>query len=89
MKTITIFVCEICGNKLEDKKEIERCEKQGNEHKFNTGQEVEFLWAPEGIKRWMKAKVERTKFENGTHSPVYELRVIKAVYFCEESSVSL
>src|SRR3989338_7478832 len=40
MKTEVYFVCEICGHRSVDQKEIEKCESQGRHNKFKRGEAV-------------------------------------------------
>jgi hypothetical protein len=74
IERITLYVCKICGNTSMTYEEIEECVKKGSPYpKYLIGEDVEFLFAPRGVNRWLKAKVGGIVVQKGTHTIDYLL----------------
>lgn len=78
----TIYQCEICGYKSNNKHKVKNCEKQGKpDHMFHLGQKVEFTHTEFGTSIIVKTIVKELRgLDELTHEPRYLLALLDHLY---------
>jgi len=79
MRTITIYICEICNFSSKNEDDVLKCEAQGRDNNFSTGQEVEFKLryrpfpfnSQQIEEKWVRARIKRVLFAKKTHQVRY------------------
>ncbi|MFA6437264.1 MAG: hypothetical protein WC242_03805 [Candidatus Paceibacterota bacterium] len=72
MRTVEIHECEVCGYISNDSGEVEKCENQGNRHKFNIDDRIEHPFALGSEKeKVVRSEVVEIRFERRTHKVSY------------------
>lgn len=73
MPVKTLFECEICSHQSQERKEIEACEAQGNQHLYPVDTPIEFRLSMKGD--WWCGVVTEVSFEAKSHKPIYKVWV--------------
>jgi len=71
MRTIKIYECEVCGYVSNDSSEVEKCENQGNHHKFSVKNHIRHIFSVEEEGRVVQSMIVEISLEQRTHKVSY------------------